>query len=727
MIESEKPWAKDILGSPRVDFSYAFAPPHRLTVSRPDSGDKTLLDLRPGSLTMSWTYDDLTRFPLAAFVTPSTDWEVAIQPTFDAHPFPRSAWRRSEGHLPVLDNNYWDARGWLHLQVAAGSSAAVVRVQMANTGEQTHQFGLSCRAPGQLAGYNPAWVDLIHPADNLQTGWKDRADRVLLLGIGAEEYTVESNAICLNWTLEPGETRTAWVVRPYRAVAAELPDLRAHDWALELAEAQDEWRELIGRASRVQIPDPGVEDAFYAGLADVFVMREPVAGGYIAATPGTEQYRAPEAFEPGIAAVALDQVGLHEEAAAGYQMCLDRQADDGNWADPAGWGHLMWGGPGFKSWAVMEHYRLTGDRTYLAQVYPRMAASSRWLEHQRSRTRVTDSEERPLTHGLMPRGMGDCGLMDDEDYYGVFLPHNIWAVYADRLTVEAAEILGAHEDLEELRAIHQVALADLLRALDRGAIVEDEGYRWIPGVPGKTCGSRWGALNALFPCGILPPDHDLISGTIRKLESRLSPGGLPVHTGWMPDGMWVAITLDNLAEAHLVRGDGDAAVAYLYAVLNHATPLYTWCEERGQEPGTEATSGDRQHLWTPVAVVRAIRDSLVMEDGKGLHLARGTARSWLASGDAVGIENAATHFGVISYEMRYDAATGKLRGRVVFPQESSLEWALLHTRLPHNLHVVSVDAASGATAHTGDQGLFWQSPRGEYEIEATLKAKEDET
>ena len=100
--------------------------------------------------------------------------------------------------------------------------------------------------------------------------------------------------------------------------------------------------------------------------------------------------------------------------------------------------------------------------------------------------------------------------------------------------------------------------------------------------------------------------------------------------------MWVAITLDNVAEVHLARGNGDAAVRYLYATLNHATPLYTWCEERGQEPGTAKCSGDRQHLWTPVAVVRAIRDSMVMEDGDGLQLALGPHASWLASGQPVG-------------------------------------------------------------------------------------------
>ena len=132
-----------------------------------------------------------------------------------------------------------------------------------------------------------------------------------------------------------------------------------------------------------------------------------------------------------------------------------------------------------------------------------------------------------------------------------------------------------------------------------------------------------GALNATFPCGILPPDHELITGTLRRIESNMSPGGIPMHTGWLANGMWVAITLDNVAEVHLMRGNGDAAARYLYATLNHGTPLLTWCEERGPEPGSSNCTGDRQHLWTPVAVVRALRDMLVMEQGEGLRTGPG--------------------------------------------------------------------------------------------------------
>ena len=97
------------------------------------------------------------------------------------------------------------------------------------------------------------------------------------------------------------------------------------------------------------------------------------------------------------------------------------------------------------------------------------------------------------------------------------------------------------------------------------------------------------------------------------------------HAGWLKDGLWVAVALDNLAEARLFRDEADAANNYLYGTLNHATPLYSWCEERGQDAGSEECAGDFQHLWTPLAVGSFIRDTLVMEDGDTLHIGRGIA------------------------------------------------------------------------------------------------------
>jgi hypothetical protein len=704
----------------RVDFSYAFGTPHRLTVARPDSSDKTLLDCQAGSLRMAWTYDNLTRTPLAAYATPSTNWEMSLKTEIDGQSVAKSEWTRLEGFLPALDNRYTDGRGALRLQVVGGASAAIIFVEVENWGEQTHQFRLVCSSPAALeAGYNPACMDDHENIDTILAGWKDRSDRVLVLGVGAEEYTMPNwAAIGMTWTLQPGEVRSGWIIRPYRAYKSDLPALRKQDWKKEFDQCLDEWRTLLGRATKVSIPDLGVQNAFYAGLADLFIMREPVADGYVAATAGTEKYRANNASEPGILAIALDQVGLHREAEAGFQMCLDQQGEDGDWCDPSGWSHHWWSCSGFKAWTVMEHYKLTKDRKYLEKNFPRMLAASRFQESQRAKTRKMEGSHRPLTYGLMPKGQADCGLWDDGGYYGVFFPHNIWPVYADACAVEAAKILGRPE-VAELEAIHKKASEDLLWSLDHGAIQED-GYRWIPGAPGKTSGSRWGVLNALFPCRTLPADHELISGTIRKIESKMSPGGIPLHTGWMEDGMWVAITLDNLAEVHLVRGNGDPVAEYMYAVLNHGTPLYSWCEERGQEPGTQKCGGDRQHLWTPLAVVRTLRDMLVMEDDDGLNLALGTARSWLASGRPVGIEDAPTYFGHVSYQLQYDPAAAKVTGFVKFPASAGPAWTKLHLRLPKGVKVKSVNPEAQATILPDGAGLYFKSPKGTIKLNLAM-------
>jgi hypothetical protein len=118
----------------------------------------------------------------------------------------------------------------------------------------------------------------------------------------------------LVWNLKPGESRTGWIVRPYRAYAADLPELRQRNWSQEVETAKQEWHALLDRAAQFQVPDPGVASSFRACLADLFIMREPVAGGSIAAVPGTKVYRAANSGEATIVAVALDQMGLHVEA-----------------------------------------------------------------------------------------------------------------------------------------------------------------------------------------------------------------------------------------------------------------------------------------------------------------------------------------------------------------------------------------------------------------------------
>jgi hypothetical protein len=511
----------------------------------------------------------------------------------------------------------------------------------------------------------------------------ERPDRVLLFGVGAEQFPVGAKTMTLEWTVQPGEVKTGWIVRPYSAYQDDLQQLLSRDWEKEFTASKDEWRELLSRATDIQIPDSAVRNAFYACLGDLFIMREPLADGYMGGLCGTEGYRSTNPFEPGLVSIALNQTGFHMEAANGLRVHLDMQEPNGCWADPKGWAHHIWGCSGMKAWAALEHSKLTGDLSYLQSVFPRLVASSHWQDSDRQKTRISNGGAASPTYGLMPRGMGDCGLMNGSDYFGVFYPHNILAVFADRISVEAAERLNAVEELPTLRRMYESALHDLRTSLKAGAIRQDD-FQWIPGSPNNQSGSRWGALYSLYPCETLEADDPLVTGTLKKIEQSISPGGQPVHTGWMEDGAWVAITLDNVAEAHLILGHGDIAIAYLYSTLNHGTPLYTWCEERGVEPQTKKTSGDKQHLWTPVAVVRFLRDSLVMEQSDGLHLGLATARSWLSQGGTVGVRNAPTHFGNMSYQIKSDVENSAIRAEITAPEREKPKQIILHLRHPQH-------------------------------------------
>ena len=292
---SDSPERTGVLPS-KVDFGYAFSTPHRMTVARPDSSDKTLLDLEPGFLKLVWTYDNLLNMPLAAFVTPTASWGVKVTPQIAGAAFPQSKWTRMEGSLPAVLNTYEDPRGTVRLEVVGSDTAALVRVSVSNTSADTLPFSLLCESQRGFFGYNPGYVDPVRDRDCLLAGWGDRADRVLVCAVGADECVIAGpTQLCPTWQLQPGETKTAWLIRPYRGYAADLPDLRTHNWQEDFDASLTEWRALLARAARVNIPDPGVCQAFYACLSELFIMREPVAEGYIAATPGTDGYRAPNA------------------------------------------------------------------------------------------------------------------------------------------------------------------------------------------------------------------------------------------------------------------------------------------------------------------------------------------------------------------------------------------------------------------------------------------------
>jgi hypothetical protein len=108
-----------------------------------------------------------------------------------------------------------------------------------------------------------------------------------------------------------------------------------------------------------------------------------------------------------------------------------------------------------------------------------------------------------------------------------------------------------------------------------------------------------------------------------------------------------------------------------------------------------------------------------MEDGRTLHLARGAARHWLGSGQPLGVGGFATHFGRLSYEMRYDRKSRRVSGFVDLSGTGDNR-VLLHTRLPDGRKILSLPDPKGARLNEDRTAIEFRNLSGRVRFAAMI-------
>lgn len=646
----------------KINFEYAFAEPHRLCICKPESSRKTLLDATKTQIIMSWADGDTRKNPLGAYLPLHTDWKVVFTAQVDGQEMHAIKWHRIENWIPAFYYVWEEYEVRIQVRIVATTRGDVMHISASNLGTKSCMTSVFGSVVGNVI--NTKWLDFEDSYSICTPIWGDRGDRMVLMDSRKSDTVPKSREnVDVTFTLPAGETRETYFIRPYLDYLDKRDDFLATDWEKEIEKGLDFWREQLKAAPFMDLPDPIVEDAYKANLADIFVMREEQADGRIAGLAGTEMYRAANTGEPCFQASALCKSGYFQAARDNIDFVAQFQEEDGNWEDEKQWGRLMWSASGWKSYCIREYYLHTRDKVFLEQQFERMLASSRWSQKQRDKTKILNSKDSP-EWGLMPRGMGDCGLLNGNDLFGVFYPHNFIHCFGLEIAAWAAKELGRKDVYDELHSNYKDLYDCLHKSLEIGCIVESDGSKWIPGAPCVTTGSRWGVADAIFPTGIVDKNSDLAAGTMNKLQGQLSEGGLPINLGWIKGGLWVAIALDAMAYVNIIRGETDLAAQYFYAALNHGTPFFTWCEERSPEKGSTTLGGDLEHAWTPICIARFTRDMLVMEDfdENTLYLTRAVPRWWYDVGYKIEVKYVPTFYGGVSfYVMRQSEEKIKFR------------------------------------------------------------------
>lgn len=448
---------------------------------------------------------------------------------------------------------------------------------------------------------------------------------------------------------------------------------------------------------------------------------------------------------------ALDLQGMHKEAADGFEQWLELPMEPRvvpgagghhEWARPdrplghfsdgrgcfthaegiPGVGGHMDGvhcmGPGAILYALVEHFRLTGDIEWLKRHAPRMKACAEWILRQRKLlAEILPGGSRLWSKGLQPAHVVTPDSMcmhmqfyESEAYY--WLGVRNFAEALARIDPDGGAAL-----LSEAAAYRE----DLLAAIDRSVVlspvvaVRDGTYRsFIPFAPyvrgfasgawgWRRCQGHVGAIywdtvqsaNPLVsPAGLLSPRDRRVQGHLDVLEDRLLLENTKIRErvpGFDPERDWFSLAswqyqcgLERHANIHL---EADDPPNFLRSMLNqYAVDImpgeYTFREH--------TTGGPPDKIYEEACFLERLRWMLVFEAGDSLWLARAVPRAWLEQGKRISVQDAPTHFGPISYEIVSEVDRGRIEATVHMPSRERPAAVLLRLRHPKALPISSV-------------------------------------
>ncbi|MBA2505851.1 MAG: hypothetical protein H0V29_07890 [Thermoleophilaceae bacterium] len=488
--------------------------------------------------------------------------------------------------------------------------------------------------------------------------------------------------------LGPGRSDTLEFSMPLARVAAYAP---VGDFETARRRAVGSLQTVVGRSMRVDIPEPAVEDAYYASLVNMLVPRYRTESGQWVQTVNKLQYHAFWLRDAAIMTYAFDLVGLRDIAAENLAFFETWQRPDGLFISRP----EQYDGFGQALWAYAEHVRITGDSALAKQVLPRVGRAMSWLEQTR----------RPDPFGLLPV----ADLQDNELVRGHLAGDNFWALAGARGAVDIARAAGSEDAAARFQKEADSLQASIAARLSPGLAVE-------PRLDGEG-GQDWGNLWAVYPTGVLEPRDPRVSATLDAVRKDFREG-IATYRDRRQLHHYLGF---RVFQTELLRGEQKKVTRGLYDSLAHTTASYGGFEAGILVDGSRAVDDNMTpHGWWAAEYVTLIRNMLVREDSQGIALGSAIAPRWLEPGRSTAVSGAPTTRGPVSFRLTAtrDGARLKWRGpsgvgiRLVVPAGVSNVKA----------KGLTADGSSiGLPAPSGTLAIEWKRRGGVYDHDAAVE------
>jgi hypothetical protein len=540
---------------------------------------------------------------------------------------------------------------------------------------------------------NGIWVfDEPVDAEQVKAG-KLSQKAVFYVQCGREELRDRACSVALNYQPHAAGAGSKCICLPYQSHSGDVEKITRISPAAARATAQRDWDSFLQPGAEFVTGVRHLDDLYKTSLLNIFLLRTRLAGAGVGGDdlyvlkPGATVYNGFWYRDGSYLAAALDVAGYAREAEKslrlfwqaplqGYPASMGQQAS-GAWQYPL----TEWDGQGQALWALVHHFELTHDQSWLRQVYPSIRRGAQWIKNVTEQTQLrTEHGEKPIFFGLLPEGDGEA-IGNGYIYY-----HNFWAVLGLRQALAAAQALEEVADTKWIKETYDQFCANLLTSV-KLAYAGIGNHQFIPGSTFDPRLDIWGTMAALYPARFLAPHDEMMTRTLERMAGHAKEDEYVFQDR---DKIWTYITVD-WAMCYLLRGELPMFYRLFNGYVAHASPTNAWIEEI--YPDTHVGTGDMPHGWAAGQYIHLLRNSLVFENEETLELCWGVQPEWLAEGAKITVKQAPTRFGKIDFILQRQGAT--LRFDYHFAVPASAEHVRLH--IPPGLTGITSVRINGST------------------------------
>jgi hypothetical protein len=459
----------------------------------------------------------------------------------------------------------------------------------------------------------------------------------------------------LRFDLEPapGVAAEVFLVIPFGTADVGAPArVREITGSEAFASAERAWSERLGRVE-FRVPAPGRD--YRAGCrgatAHILINRDGPA-----LQPGPRRYTRSWIRDGAVMASALLRMGLPDEAGAFIRWYARFQREDGNvpcCVDRKGPDWLSeHDSHGEFIFAVAEHYRFSGDRRLVEELWPAVHRAVAWLESLRAQrlTPAYREPERIACYGLLPESVSHEGYLAHpvHAYWDDF-----WALRGFKDAAVLARVMGDTDEAGRLAALAADFRATLCDSLRR--VMDTRGIDFLPGSVEWADPDPTAVANALT---LIDEAHALPAAALAVTFDRFLERFRAMHTGQVPWTNYTPYEIRIIGALLRLGRRRDAHELARFFLDERRPPEWNqWPEIAWRDPRTPGHQGDLPHSWIGAEYVLVFRDLFAFEReaDESLVVAAGIPAEWLAAGD-VAVSGLPTWYGRLDLRLHRTAA-----------------------------------------------------------------------